>query len=72
MVGVELAGEDDGERKMGRMHRRSLNLARGVIPIPKLSKCIFRSLNLLIVSPKLQGYFAEFLRESCKVQITVV
>jgi hypothetical protein len=36
------------------MHRRSSNLARGVILVPKLSKCEFRSSNLLIVSHEVQ------------------
>ena len=40
-----------------KMHRRLLNLAVGVIQIPKLSKCTSGSLNLLI--------------GSCGVQITV-
>ena len=36
------------------MHRRPLNLAGGVIPVPKLPKCISKSLNLLIGSREVQ------------------
>ena len=36
------------------MHRRPLNLAGGVIPVPKLPKCTSKSLNLLIGSLEVQ------------------
>jgi len=36
------------------MHRRPLNLAAGVIPVPKLSKYTSRSPNLLIASYEIQ------------------
>ena len=38
--------------KIRVMHRRSLNLARSVIHVPKLSRCTFRSTKLLIMSSK--------------------
>ena len=38
--------------KIRVMHRRSLNLARSVIHVPKLSRCTFRSTKLLIISSK--------------------
>jgi hypothetical protein len=38
------------------MHCRSSKLAQGVIPVPKLSKCTFRSPNLLIVSRKVEVF----------------
>jgi hypothetical protein len=37
-----------------KIHSRSLNLVQCVITIPKLLKCIFRFLNLLIVSYEVQ------------------
>jgi hypothetical protein len=43
-----------GRNKKSKMHRRSSNLAQGVIPVPKLSKCPFKSLNLLIISQEVQ------------------
>ena len=36
------------------MHRRPLNLAWGVVPVPKLPKCTSKSLNLLIGSLEVQ------------------
>ena len=51
------------------MHRRPLNLAGGVIPVPKLPKCTSESLNLLIGSHEVQITIPLVKPSACDVDV---